>query len=124
VIDPADPANFAAKLAGRTFLLQEVVDDAVVPNIATDQLGQLSGLSPATAEAATSPTPTPSPAITGDPAWVRYPTLPPDAGTSFPGNTFVHSSLLRPANDGNDGRLGTIRLQTDAIGFLILTVKN
>ena len=31
--------------------------------------------------------------------WVRYPTLPADANTGFPGNTFAHASLLRPANE-------------------------
>jgi len=35
----------------------------------------------------------------------------------LPGNTFSHASLLRPVNGGVDGRLGTARLQTDAIFF-------
>jgi hypothetical protein len=63
----------------------------------------------------------PSVAITTMPnmnKWLRYVTMPPDAATMFPGNTFEHPSLLRPAA-GTGGVLGTARLQTDAIGFLL-----
>jgi hypothetical protein len=42
------------------------------------------------------------------------------AAGAFPGNTFAHASLLRPANGNPDGTLGTVRLQTDAITFLVL----
>ena len=51
---------------------------------------------------------------------MQYPTLPANAGNGFPGNTFAHGSLLQPANAGLDGALGTVRLQTDAITFLVL----
>ncbi|HEX2685841.1 MAG TPA: hypothetical protein VHN14_04455 [Kofleriaceae bacterium] len=127
-LDPADGANFTRKLAGRRILIQEVVDDQVVPNIATDREGALVGLMPANADVAASATPAPSAAIA--PAnpnmnkWVRYPAVPGDGGT-FPGNAFEHPSLLLPA--GTDmthpagtpaGQLGTARVQTDAITFL------
>ena len=50
VLDPADTANFTRKLAGRKTLLQEVVKDAVVSNLATDKLGALLELGPLTAD--------------------------------------------------------------------------
>jgi hypothetical protein len=118
VIDPADAANFARMLAGRKTLLQEVVGDMVVPNIATDRFGALLGLTPLTADPALSQPVVPSAAITTDPTtqkFVKYPSF----TTPAPGNTFVHSSLLRPANNNADGILGTARLQTDAITYLI-----
>jgi hypothetical protein len=70
------------------------------------------------ADPATSLTPPPSRAITTSPntsKWVQYVTLRP--APPFPGNTFAHASLLRPANDQPDGLLGTVRMQTDAITF-------
>ncbi|HUJ56870.1 MAG TPA: hypothetical protein VLX92_00095 [Kofleriaceae bacterium] len=122
VLDPADGANFAAKLAARRFLIMEVVNDQVVPNIATNDEGALVGLTPGTADPASSATPPPSGAITTDPLtskWVRYMNLPADPTSGFPGNTFAHASLLEPANDGVDGELGTARVQTDAITYLL-----
>jgi pimeloyl-ACP methyl ester carboxylesterase len=118
VLDPADGANFMSRLVAKKIFLQEVVDDEVVPNYATDIQGALAGLTPATADPATSATPAPSGALTppNTSKWLRYPTLP--AGGAFPGNTFAHASLLRPANGGLDGQLGTVRLQTDALFFL------
>jgi hypothetical protein len=71
----------------------------------------------------TAPNGPPSAAITTMPLsnkWLQYPTLPADAGTGFPGNTFAHASLLSPANGNADGLLGTARLQTDAITYLLL----
>jgi hypothetical protein len=127
VLDPADPANYAAKLATRTVLIQKVVGDLVVPNVATEQLGALSGRTPAAADPAASASPTPSAAVSTDPTsskWVDYTNLPADGGSGFPGNTFSHSSLLRPANEGTDGLLGTVRVQTDAIAFLLANVAN
>jgi hypothetical protein len=120
VIDPADGANFISRLAAKKILIQEVVDDQVVPNFATDIEGALAGLTPGTADPQTSATPAPSMAITMMPTsskWVRYPTLPANAASGFPGNTFAHPSLLRPT-PGVDGQLGTLRLQTDALTFL------
>ena len=127
VLDPADGANFTKKLAAKRFLLQEVVNDQVVPNIATDDEGGLTGLLPMTADKMTVPDaqmtpPPPSMAILSNPMtnkWVRYPTLPADAATMFPGNTFAHASLLQPT-PGLDGTLGTLRLQVDAITYLVV----
>ncbi|MEP6864200.1 MAG: hypothetical protein ABJE66_26505 [Deltaproteobacteria bacterium] len=121
VLDPADGANFMSRLVTKKFLIQEVVGDQVVPNYATDIEGALAGLMPQNADPATSAPPPASAAITTNPTankWVRYPTLP--AMGAFPGNTFAHASLLRPANGTPDGQLGTARLQSDAITFLVL----
>ncbi|MEO7094667.1 MAG: hypothetical protein ABI175_15525, partial [Polyangiales bacterium] len=129
VLDPADGANFASKLATRKILIQEVVGDQVVPNVATDNEAKLVGLfaMAAMADPAVPPV-APSAAITTNPTgnkFVKYTNLPPNAGNGFPGNTFEHPSLLRPAPSpgtmtvGNDGRLGTARLQTDAFVFLL-----
>jgi hypothetical protein len=130
VLDSADPANYAGKLATRVSLLQEVMGDRVVPNIATDQLGALSGRVPAAADPATSASPDPSVAISGSPTtskWVRYENLAPAA--PFPGNTFHHASLLQPAPSvtdppGPDGNLGTARMQTDAVFFLFANIQD
>jgi pimeloyl-ACP methyl ester carboxylesterase len=121
VLDPADGANFMSRLLTKKFLIQEVVGDQVVPNYATDIEGALAGLMPQNADSATSAPPPASAAITTNPTankWLRYPTLP--AMGAFPGNTFAHASLLRPANGNPDGQLGTARLQSDAITFLVL----
>jgi pimeloyl-ACP methyl ester carboxylesterase len=119
VLDPADGANYTRLLAMRRILLQEVIGDLVVPNISTNTLGVLLGLSPMMADPATTIPPPPSRAITTNPnasKWVQYVTLRP--APPFPGNTFAHASLLRPANDQADGLLGTARLQSDAITYL------
>ncbi len=171
ILDPADPANFTQKLATmRRFMIQKVVDDAVVPNYATDNEAALVGLAATPIAAACAPQagqfgPTPqvvSPMATNK--FVSYAPLTatatcPDAlGANQPsaGTVFSHSSLLRPvpgncavaghtctsttqavgdaqctaANGGTAdtcdiasvarGQLGTKRLQTDAITFLIL----
>ena len=122
VLDPADPANFASKTATKRFLIQEVVDDQVVPNVATDRQGALVGLGgmDQVGDMYLPPGNTGPSAALANPLknlWVKYPTLPPDGATSFPGNTFEHPSLLRPSS-GIAGQLGTARLQTDAIFFL------
>ncbi|MCX5747496.1 MAG: hypothetical protein NT062_33950 [Proteobacteria bacterium] len=124
VLDPADGANYVQRLLTKRFLIQKVVNDEVVPNIATDREALLLGMpTAAAADAQVSGTPAPSAAITTNPQankFVQYTTLPADAGTGFPGNTFSHASLLRPAGAGVAGQLGTLRLQTDAITFLFL----
>ncbi|MBS1119938.1 MAG: lipase [Deltaproteobacteria bacterium] len=121
ILDPADPANFNQRLASKRILIQEVVGDQVFPNLATDNAAALVGLAGMTADPAASPTPPPSAAIGITNVFVKYPTLPADAGSGFPGNTFDHASLLRPTPEsGVAGQLGTIRLQTDAITFLVL----
>ena len=153
VLDPADGANFATAhgtfpgLASKKFLLMEVVNDQVVPNVATNREGALVGLTPETADenSGLSNPLAPSTVLTTSPTttqWVRYPTLPANSGTGFPGNSFQHASLLEPV-PGNcsvttttsctsnaqcpmtetcvntaPGLLGTERVQTDAIFFL------
>ena len=66
VLDSADGANFTKMLATRRFLIQEVIGDKVVPNIATDNEGKLVGLMPQQADPMTSPTGAPSAAILGN----------------------------------------------------------
>jgi len=104
VLDPADGANFMSRLVtSKKFLIQEVVDDQVVPNYATDIEGAMSGLMPGTADPAASATPPPSAAITTNPTsskWVRYPTLP--AMGAFPGNgRQTAPSTARSARSGS-----------------------
>ncbi|MGE5182901.1 MAG: hypothetical protein ACM31C_12595 [Acidobacteriota bacterium] len=155
VLDPADDANFDSPhpsfpgLDAKKWLIQEVIDDQVVPNIATDNEGALAGAMPLTADPFTPATSTASAAITTDPTspkWVRYPSLPAtDPTTGGFGNAFEHASLLRPAAVGPGhcatnpsmvcaqssdcgavdqcifpGVLGTARVQTDAITFLFV----
>jgi dienelactone hydrolase len=125
VLDPADGANFARKLVSRKILIQEVVGDLVVPNVTTNNLGALVGLTSMPADPF--PPTAASAAITTNPTadkFVKYTNLPANAGMDFPGNLFAHGSLLRPANASLDGRAGTGRLQTDAITFLFLNKAN
>jgi hypothetical protein len=136
-LDPADGANFTRKLAAKKILIQEVVNDQVVPNIATDREGALVGLAAAMADPANQLAGlAPSAAITMNSTankFVKYMNIAPSSASSPPGNTFQHVSLLAPAttvvsgmpacNPGTgaacDGLLGTARLQTDAIAFLV-----
>ena len=128
VLDPADGANFTRKLASKRFMIQEVVGDQVVPNVATDAEGKLVGLTAATADPMTPadaamtipPASKAIPLTMPSTLWLKYQTLPADAGMGFPGNTFAHASLLRPANANPDGALGTLRLQVDAITYLVV----
>jgi hypothetical protein len=144
VLDPADGANFTTKLATRRFLLQEVVNDQVVPNIATDNEGKLVGLTAGTADPMPfPPTTTASAALLSNlngNNWLRYPMI---AGTATTfGNLFQHASLLQPAASAGQcsqdpgmtctssadcgagnvcvfpGVLGTARVQVDALTFL------
>lgn len=131
VLDPADGANFASKLATKKILIQEVVGDQVVPNIATDNEAKLVGLFAMAAMADPFPPTAASAAITTNPTankFVKYMNLP--AAGAFPGNTFEHASLLRPAPTpggtvvGADGRAGTGRVQTDAFTWLLQNKAN
>ena len=121
VIDPADGANYTSLLATRKVLMQEVINDQVVPNVATNDLGALIGLTPAAADPETGATPyTASAAILTAPTankWLTY--------TTTMSNAFQHASLLEPVADSNGvptqaGELGTIRVQTDAITWLFI----
>ncbi|MDB4958701.1 MAG: hypothetical protein JWO36_6270 [Myxococcales bacterium] len=121
VIDPADPANFTPKLAARRILIQEVVGDQVVPNVATENEGKLVGLTPAAARMNPGTGAAVSPAIGTMPLmnhWLQYKDV--SASGMFPGNAYEHASLLRPSTKGSPGAgaLGTQQLQTDAITFL------
>jgi pimeloyl-ACP methyl ester carboxylesterase len=119
ILDSADPANFASTLATHKFLIQKVVNDAVVPNVTTDALGKLSGLGSEAASVATAFSPPASKAITdaiSKSHWITYTDVPAAAG--FPGNKFQHASLLAPAGAGTDGILGMLQVQVDAITFL------
>jgi len=124
ILDPADPANFGDKLAPKKFLLQRINPDEVLPNLATENLGELSGQLRGDASCGVlnpSPPPTmfPSTALLAAPTtsqYLDYMTVP--ASASCPGNTFSHGSLLKP-EAGAAGTLATVRLQTDAGYFLI-----
>ena len=118
VLDPADGANYMAKLATKKYLIQEVIGDQVVPNVATMDEALLVGQTAMTADMYVGGTTASAAILTGatNSKWVQYPTLP--AAGTFPGNTFAHASLLRPANATIDGALGTGRMQVDGITFL------
>jgi hypothetical protein len=144
VLDAADPANFVAKLAPKKTLIQQVVNDQVVPNVAT--MNQAALLMRPSATAGVNITfpgaPPPSPMLCSGAActmptaskYLLYTNVPPSSG--FPGNTFAHGSLLSPAGSVNatmptdacslatpnfcDGVLGTAQMDVDAITFLQL----
>ena len=104
VLDPADGANYVStRLPAKKFLMQEVVGDLVVPNVATDDEGALVGLTPGTADPINPQDPTtsnPSVALLNAATtsqWLRYPTLDATvASTGGFGNAFQHASLLEP----------------------------
>lgn len=141
VLDPADPANYASRLASKQFLIQRVDGDQVVPNIATDNLGALSGQLRGDASCGI-PVGTafpPSTAIAAAPTtslFLDYLTVPPGTPGCVSGNTFSHGALLKPEPTvvtpavacnpaggppfaGCDGSFATQRLQTDAVFFLL-----
>ncbi|MEZ4361043.1 MAG: hypothetical protein R3B48_12740 [Kofleriaceae bacterium] len=117
VLDSADGANYGAKLAVRRILIQEVVDDQVVPNIGTDQLAAVSGFTvPAAGDTTGAPT-APSAAIVTNPTtskWLRYTTV-----TTPVDYSFEHGTLL---GRGSPAAVG--RIQLDAITYLVFNVKN
>jgi hypothetical protein len=77
--------------------------------------GALVGLTAAQADPALAPPPfAASAAITTNPMASKYVTYPTTAS-----NTYSHSSLLQPATADTAGQLGTARMQTDAITFLV-----
>lgn len=136
VLDPADPANYASRLASKRFLIQRVDKDNVVPNIATDNLGALAGQlkGDASCGAPIGTQVPPSSAIVAAPTtsqFLDYLTVAPGNPACPPGNTFGHGSLLKPEPSvlgatcntttgvACDGSLATQRLQTDAVFFLL-----
>lgn len=136
ILDPAEPANFASRLAPTRFLIQRIGNDNVAPNLATDNEGalveQLRGDASCGVPLGTSIPP--STALLAAPQqshYLDYVTFAPGNPACPPGNTFGHGSLLRPEPSvlgGNcnpqtgascDGTFATVRLQTDAIFFLL-----
>jgi pimeloyl-ACP methyl ester carboxylesterase len=124
ILDPAEPGNFGAKLAPKTFLLQRINPDEVLPNLATENLGELSGQLRGDASCG-APNPSPPPQMIPSTALLAAPTtsqyldyLTVPASAACPGNTFSHGSLLKP-EAGTAGTLATVRLQTDAGYFLL-----
>lgn len=114
ILDPADPANFASKLATKRFMIQEVIGDTVVPNITTERLAALTGVA---AKVATADSTTPvaaSAAITTPTAlenkFIRY--------MNDAADEYVHSSLIRPSAQTAVGLNGFYRMQVDASTWL------
>lgn len=114
VLDPADGANFAFKLAPKHLLIQEIVGDTVIPNLTTNNLAALVGMAsmvkpgdPFNGQA--------SAAITAMPALNKFVTYTTDAN-----NIFAHPSFLRPVSFATPGTNATLRLQIDASTFLQL----
>lgn len=114
ILDPADPANFASKLATKRFMIQEVIGDTVVPNIATERLAALTGVAPKAAMADSTTPVGPSTAITTptitENKFIRYMT---DAADEY-----VHSSFIRPSANTAVGLNGFYRMQVDARTWL------
>ncbi len=121
ILDPGDAINYTARLQGRSVLIQKIARDEVVPNLVTEQQARVLRLPEKPADTAQSGAPAPTTALLGNanPHFVSYTDLPASANPPFPGNTFSHGSLLRPKNANPDGRLGTARLQADALGYLV-----
>jgi dienelactone hydrolase len=119
VLDSSDGANFTSRLAAKRFLIQKVKDDAVVPNVATDNMARLTGFTvPADGDATDITVAAPSAPLLTAPQtnkWLQY-----TSNTNF---TFVHGSLL---NGGStiEAQRGTRRVQVDAITYLVNNVKN
>jgi dienelactone hydrolase len=116
VLDPADGANYLAKLAPKKFIIQEVDNDQVVPNIATNNEGMLLGLTAGSASdalpASASSPPAPSSGVAGSPRlWLKYFTT--------ASHAYQHGSLLSPVAS-QAGLLGTEQMQVDAITFMAL----
>lgn len=114
VLDPADGANFVRRIDGKPVLIQEVVGDTVIPNLATDREAALLGVMPHSADPFNGQ---PSAAIMAMPRTSTFVTYTSDAN-----NVFVHSSLLKPAptTPAQPGINGTLRMQVDATTYLEL----
>jgi hypothetical protein len=136
ILDPAEPANFASWLAPKSFLMQRIHGDDVLPNFATENLGlaaqQIRGDASCGVPIGTSIVPSSVLlAAPTDSQYLDYLTVAPGDPSCPPGNTFGHGSLLLPAasvTGGScnpmtgaacDGTFATVRLQTDAIYFLL-----
>ncbi len=113
MLDPADGANFTTRLAPKRLLIQEIIGDTVIPNLTTNNLAALVGLTPKAADVAGSLAPPASAAITTMPTTNKFVTY-----TTSANNIFAHPSLLRPVTQTTPGVLGTVRLQVDLTTFL------
>lgn len=127
VLDPAEPIHFAPRLRGRPVLIQQVVEDALIPNFSTVQLAQAADVSPAQAgdaqlAASASPLPSRGTGPGAQVTWLRYATAP--AQGAFAGNIYGHGSLLALPEDCAGSTeciarmLATAQIQTDAVTFL------
>ena len=110
ILDPADGANFVStRLPGKKFLIEEVVNDQVVPNVATNNEGALVGQTPVNADPLTPLTQQgnvqpdlfdPSSALQSAPTtshWLQYPTVAAGSDAMDPwGIAYQHASLLEP----------------------------
>jgi len=116
ILDPADGANFVSRLPAspKKFLIEEVVNDQVVPNVATDDEGALVGLMPGTGDVLTpltmvsvqSPLFDPTAALSTAPTtnhWLRYPTIAAGDPNDPWGIAFQHASLLEPVSHAATG---------------------
>jgi pimeloyl-ACP methyl ester carboxylesterase len=136
ILDPAEPANYGDWLAPKSFLIQRIHDDDVLPNFATENLGlaaeQIRG--DASCGVPIGASIVPSSVLLAAPTesqYLDYLTVLPGDPACPPGNTFGHGSLLQPlpsVTSGScnpatgaacDGTFATVRLQTDAIYFLL-----
>lgn len=117
VLDPADGANFAFKLAPKHLLIQEIVGDTVIPNVTTNNLAALVGMASMVkpGDPFNPGSPAPSAAITAMPAMNKFVTYTSDANTIF-----AHPSFLRPVSFATPATNATARLQVDASTFLFL----
>ena len=121
ILDSADPANFNKQLAAKKILLQEVVGDEVLPNLATDREGALVGLAAGAGDCgALNPSPPPpmlpSAALLSMPTmnkFLKYTSVLPGTAGCAAGNDFAHPSLLRPEK-GRCSTDPTTRCDVDA----------
>jgi hypothetical protein len=122
ILDPADPANFMRKLAPKRFMIQEVTGDTVVPNIATDRMAALLGLTDKRKDA----DPIPNPAAATPSAAVVQPTPLETKYILYTNDStavYAHSSLIKPpdvpaAVGAGKAQAGTIRMHVDAATWL------
>lgn len=126
ILDPADPINYASRYGeGRSLLLAEVIDDAVIPNSATREWGEALGLTAEAASISASVPPPPSlPVLTPGSHWLEYHGLDANPALGFPGNAYAHGSLLAPATPSasmasGSGELGTLRMRADTFSFFV-----
>jgi pimeloyl-ACP methyl ester carboxylesterase len=116
VLDSADAANFVVRLRGKPHMIQEVVGDMVVPNVAQEREAAITGVA-AEVEASSAYNPgaptSESAAISTMPLMSKYITYTTDAN-----HTYAHGSLLKPAAGTAAAQAATARMQIDFAQFL------